>query len=89
MSSLTFFSNAVTLLSNWKTDAKFGSVDRGFVASVVGGGVGVDCGGGRVKDGIDCGMMVEYIGEDSVITETASVVGIFAKFKNLAAKLDE
>nr|GEY03302.1 hypothetical protein [Tanacetum cinerariifolium] len=34
---------------------------KGSVASVVGGGVGVDCGGGRVKDGIDCGMTVEYI----------------------------
>nr|GEZ13084.1 hypothetical protein [Tanacetum cinerariifolium] len=34
------------------TDAKFRSVDRGFVASVVGGGVGVDwCGGGE-KDGV-------------------------------------
>ncbi|GKF17496.1 hypothetical protein Tco_0062414, partial [Tanacetum coccineum] len=25
------------------TDVKFGSVDRGFLASIVGGGVGVDC----------------------------------------------
>ncbi|GJS28301.1 hypothetical protein Tco_0488921 [Tanacetum coccineum] len=55
------------------TDAKSGSVDGGFIASVVGGGVGVDCGGGGVKDGIDCGMTVEYIGEDSVITETGTV----------------
>ncbi|GKD22119.1 hypothetical protein Tco_1223822, partial [Tanacetum coccineum] len=52
------------------TDAKSGSVDGGFVASVVGGGVGVDCGGGGVKDGIDCRMTVEYIGKDSVIIET-------------------
>ncbi|GJZ37744.1 reverse transcriptase domain-containing protein [Tanacetum coccineum] len=69
----TSFSKAETLLLNWKTDVKSGSTDGGFVASVVGGGVGVDCGGGGVKDGIDCGMMVEYIGEDSVITETGTV----------------
>nr|GFD43979.1 hypothetical protein [Tanacetum cinerariifolium] len=66
----TFFSKSETLLLNWKTDAKSRSVDGGFVASVIGGGVGVDCGGGGVKDGIECGMMVEYIGEDSVIIET-------------------
>ncbi|GKC35658.1 hypothetical protein Tco_1048042 [Tanacetum coccineum] len=41
--SATSFSNAVTLLLNWKTDAKSGSVDGGFIASVVGGGVDVDC----------------------------------------------
>ncbi|GKD40546.1 hypothetical protein Tco_1260753, partial [Tanacetum coccineum] len=55
------------------TDAKFGSLDKGFVASVVGGGVGVDCGGRGVKDGNDCGMMVVYTCEDSVITETGTV----------------
>ncbi|GJV88038.1 hypothetical protein Tco_1531976 [Tanacetum coccineum] len=73
MSLATSFSNDVTLLFNWKTDAKFGSVDRGFVASVVGGRFGVDCGGGGVKDGNDCGIMVVYIGEDSVITKTCTV----------------
>ncbi|GKG38787.1 hypothetical protein Tco_0460499, partial [Tanacetum coccineum] len=52
------------------TDAKFGSVDRGFVASVFGGGVSVDCCGGGVKDCNDCGMIVEYTGEELVITET-------------------
>ncbi|GJR63351.1 hypothetical protein Tco_1505513 [Tanacetum coccineum] len=72
-SSSTSFSNAVTLLLNWKTDAKFGSSNGGFVASVVGGGVGVDCGGGGAKDGNDYGMTVVYIGEDSVITETGIV----------------
>nr|GFA06890.1 hypothetical protein [Tanacetum cinerariifolium] len=56
-----------------KTDAKSGSVDRGFVALVVGGGMSVDYGGGGVKDGIDYGMTVEYIGEDSMITETGTV----------------
>ncbi|GKE07376.1 hypothetical protein Tco_1399394, partial [Tanacetum coccineum] len=49
--------------------AKFGSSDGGFVASVVGGGVGVDCGGGGAKDGNDYGMTVVYIGEDSLITK--------------------
>ncbi|GJV13001.1 hypothetical protein Tco_1354542 [Tanacetum coccineum] len=48
-------------LSTRVTDAKFGSADRGFVLSVVGGGVGVDCGGGGVKDGNDCRMTVVYI----------------------------
>nr|GEX13891.1 hypothetical protein [Tanacetum cinerariifolium] len=52
-----------------KTDAKFGSRNKGFVASVVGGGCGVDCEGGRVKDGNDCKMIVLYTGEDSVITK--------------------
>ncbi|GKB72127.1 hypothetical protein Tco_0933539 [Tanacetum coccineum] len=56
-----------------KTNAKFRSADGGFVASVVGGGVGVDCGGGGVKDGNDYGMTVVYIGEDSVITETGTI----------------
>ncbi|GKB48621.1 hypothetical protein Tco_0899374 [Tanacetum coccineum] len=55
------------------TDAKLGSVDGGFVASVVGGGVDVDCCGGRVKDGNDCGMTVENTGEESEITETGTV----------------
>ncbi|GJZ56462.1 hypothetical protein Tco_0611655 [Tanacetum coccineum] len=54
-------------------DAKFGSVNRGFVAPVVVGGVGVDCCGGGVKDGNDYGMPVEYTGEESVITETGTV----------------
>ncbi|GJS56954.1 hypothetical protein Tco_0651738 [Tanacetum coccineum] len=56
-----------------KTDAKFRSVDIGFFASVVGGGVGVDCCGGGVKDGNDCGMTVVNIGEDSMITKTGTV----------------
>nr|GEW21288.1 hypothetical protein [Tanacetum cinerariifolium] len=56
-----------------KTDAKFRSVDRGFIASVVGGGVSVDCCGGGVKDGNDSGMTVEYTGEESVITEIGTV----------------
>ncbi|GKA25691.1 hypothetical protein Tco_0711800 [Tanacetum coccineum] len=71
-SSASSFSKAETLLLNWKTDAKFGS-DGEFVASVVGGDVGVDYGGGRVKDGKDCGMTVVNTGEDSVITETSTV----------------
>ncbi|GKA43322.1 hypothetical protein Tco_0736046 [Tanacetum coccineum] len=65
------------------TDAKSRSVDGGFVALVVGGGVDVDCYGGGVKDGNDCGMTVEYAGEESMITET--VWGISKKFKNLDA----
>ncbi|GKD76644.1 hypothetical protein Tco_1339265 [Tanacetum coccineum] len=52
------------------TDAKLGSVDGRFVASVVGGGVGVDNSGGGVKDCNDCGMTVENTGEDSEITKT-------------------
>nr|GEX92905.1 hypothetical protein [Tanacetum cinerariifolium] len=36
--------------------------DKGFVASVVGSGVGVDNSGGGVKDCIDCGMFVVYTG---------------------------
>nr|GFD58756.1 hypothetical protein [Tanacetum cinerariifolium] len=52
------------------TDVKSRSVDGGFVASVVGGGVDVDCCGGGVKDGKDCGMTVEYTCEESKITET-------------------
>ncbi|GJU38619.1 reverse transcriptase domain-containing protein [Tanacetum coccineum] len=75
-SSATSFSKPETLLLNWKTDTKFGSADRGFVALVVGGGVGVDCGGGGVKDGNDCGMTVVYTGEDSVITETGATSGL-------------
>nr|GEZ96958.1 hypothetical protein [Tanacetum cinerariifolium] len=55
------------------TDVKFGSLDRGFVASTVGGGVGVDCCGRGVKDGNDYGMNVEYTGEESVITKTGTV----------------
>ncbi|GKD54854.1 hypothetical protein Tco_1288241, partial [Tanacetum coccineum] len=52
-----------------KIDAKFGNADRGFVSLVVGGGVGVDCGGGGVKDGNDYGVTVVYTGEDLVITK--------------------
>ncbi|GJS34537.1 hypothetical protein Tco_0532919 [Tanacetum coccineum] len=85
LSSATSFFNVVTLLLNWKTDAKFRSVDRGFIASVVGGGVGVDCYGGGVKDGNDCGMTVVSIRE----MISASVWGIFEKFRNLNAKSDE
>nr|GFA37466.1 hypothetical protein [Tanacetum cinerariifolium] len=61
------------------TNAKSGSVDGGFVATVVGGGVGVDYGGKEVKDGIDCEIMVEYIGEDSMIIKTCTVrsMGVF------------
>ncbi|GKD56792.1 hypothetical protein Tco_1290179 [Tanacetum coccineum] len=53
------FSNVVTLLLNWNTNAKLGSVDGGFVASVVGGGISVDCYGRGVKDGND-GIHEEY-----------------------------
>ncbi|GKA54204.1 hypothetical protein Tco_0753153 [Tanacetum coccineum] len=62
-----------SLLLNWKTDAKSRSVDEGFVASVVGGDVNIDCYGGGLKDGNDCGMTVENTGEESVITETGTV----------------
>ncbi|GKG52063.1 hypothetical protein Tco_0544701, partial [Tanacetum coccineum] len=58
------------MLLNWKTNAKSGSGDRGFVSSVVGGGVDVDYCGGGVKDGNDYGMTVENIGEASKITDT-------------------
>nr|GEX67316.1 RNA-directed DNA polymerase, eukaryota, reverse transcriptase zinc-binding domain protein [Tanacetum cinerariifolium] len=47
-----------------KTEVKSGSVDGGFIATVVGGGVDVDCCGGVVKDGNDCGMTVENTGEE-------------------------
>ncbi|GJS11637.1 hypothetical protein Tco_0368433 [Tanacetum coccineum] len=43
-------------LPDSQTDAKSGSVDGGFIASVVSGGVDVDYCGGGVKDGNDCGM---------------------------------
>ncbi|GJU41633.1 hypothetical protein Tco_1194590 [Tanacetum coccineum] len=67
-------------------DAKFGSADGGFFASVISGGAGVDCGGGGVRDGNDCGMtVVTSIGE----TISASVWGISQNFKNLDAKSDE
>ncbi|GJV50840.1 hypothetical protein Tco_1446581 [Tanacetum coccineum] len=56
-----------------KTDAKSGSIDGGFIASVVGGDVDVDCCGGGVKDGNDCGMMMDNTGEKSEITETCTV----------------
>ncbi|GKD14583.1 hypothetical protein Tco_1198990, partial [Tanacetum coccineum] len=68
------------------TDAKSRSIDGRFIASVVGGGVGVDNSGGGVNDYNDCEMTVEITSEDSDITET---VGIFEKFKNLAAKSNE
>ncbi|GKA58115.1 hypothetical protein Tco_0757303 [Tanacetum coccineum] len=43
------------------------------ISSVVGGGVDVDCYGGGVKDGNDCGITVEYTDEESVITEYCTV----------------
>ncbi|GJW74505.1 retrovirus-related pol polyprotein from transposon TNT 1-94 [Tanacetum coccineum] len=52
--ALTAFADADHL--NWKTGAKFRSSDGGFVASVIGGGVSVDCGGGGVNDYNDCGI---------------------------------
>ncbi|GKG55821.1 hypothetical protein Tco_0574715, partial [Tanacetum coccineum] len=55
------------------TNTKFGSLDGGFVASVIGGGVGVDYSGGGEKDSNDCGMMMVYIGKDSVITKTGTI----------------
>nr|GEZ17413.1 hypothetical protein [Tanacetum cinerariifolium] len=67
------FQSCVDIVWFLTGDAKLGSVDGVFVASVVGGGVGVDCGGGGVKDDIDFRMMVEYIGEDSMITEICTV----------------
>ncbi|GJZ93537.1 hypothetical protein Tco_0665602 [Tanacetum coccineum] len=54
------------------TDAKSGSIDGGFVASVVGGGVRVDKSGGGVKDCNDYGMTVENTCEESEITETGT-----------------
>nr|GFA02803.1 hypothetical protein [Tanacetum cinerariifolium] len=68
-----FFFQCYDSVVELNTNAKLGSADGGFIASVVGGGVGVDYGGGGVKDGIDCGMTVEYIGDDSVITKTGTV----------------
>ncbi|GJW23727.1 hypothetical protein Tco_0034349 [Tanacetum coccineum] len=88
-SSLVAPSFASRCSSTKSTDAKSGSVDGGFIASVVGGCMDVDCCGGGVKDGNDYGITVENIGEELVITKTASVVGISEKFKNLAAKSDE
>ncbi|GKG29020.1 hypothetical protein Tco_0416385, partial [Tanacetum coccineum] len=49
------------------------SADRGFIASVIGGDVGVDCGGEGVNDGKDCGMIVENTCEDSVKIERGTV----------------
>nr|GEV70405.1 hypothetical protein [Tanacetum cinerariifolium] len=48
---------------------------RGFVVLVVGGGVcvGVDCGGGGVKDGNDYWMTMVNTGEDLVITEIGNI----------------
>ncbi|GKD07746.1 hypothetical protein Tco_1187431 [Tanacetum coccineum] len=54
-------------------DAKSGSVDGGFVASVVGGGMDVDCCGGGVKDGNDYGITMENTSEESEITKTGTV----------------
>nr|GEW69037.1 hypothetical protein [Tanacetum cinerariifolium] len=73
-SSPTSFFNVATRLLNCTTDAKSRSVDEGFVASVVSGGVGDDCCGGEVKDVNDYGMMVYNTGEESVITEIATFV---------------
>nr|GFA11977.1 hypothetical protein [Tanacetum cinerariifolium] len=50
---LLFVTSIVNLLA--------GSVDKGFVALVVGGSVGVYCCDGGVKDGNDCGMTVVNI----------------------------
>ncbi|GJW88475.1 hypothetical protein Tco_0163815 [Tanacetum coccineum] len=72
-SSLVAPSLASRYSSTRATDAKSRSVDGGFVALVIGGGVGVDCGSGGVKDGIDYGITVVNIGEDSVITKTGTV----------------
>nr|GEU90626.1 reverse transcriptase domain-containing protein [Tanacetum cinerariifolium] len=53
-------------------------------------GVADDCGDGGVKDGNDCGMMVENIGKESVITEKGIHLNRdICKVKNLAAKSDE
>ncbi|GJW40364.1 hypothetical protein Tco_0066209 [Tanacetum coccineum] len=69
------------------TDAKSGSVDGGFIDSVVGGGVGVNNSGGGVKDCNDFGMTVENIGEESEITETGTVRSVGVCW--LDAKSDE
>ncbi|GJR68425.1 hypothetical protein Tco_0014490 [Tanacetum coccineum] len=53
-SSKTSFSKAETLLLNWKTDAKSGSVDGGFVASVCWSGVVFDLVGGEKGMVFDC-----------------------------------
>nr|GEZ62101.1 hypothetical protein [Tanacetum cinerariifolium] len=78
-----------SILLSTKTDAKSGSVDGGFIASVVGGGVNVDSCSGGVKDGNDYGMTVKNTVKEIEITKTASVWGISKKLKNLAAKSDE
>nr|GFB49417.1 hypothetical protein [Tanacetum cinerariifolium] len=49
------------------------SVNGGFIALVIGGGVDVDFCGGGVKDGNDCGMTVENTGKESKITEKSTV----------------
>ncbi|GKD41131.1 hypothetical protein Tco_1261338, partial [Tanacetum coccineum] len=72
-SSATPFSNVVTRLLNWNTDAKSGSVDEGFIALVVGGGVNADYCGRGMKDGNDCRMTVENTGGESAITKTGTV----------------
>nr|GEX09600.1 hypothetical protein [Tanacetum cinerariifolium] len=72
-SSLVTPSFASRCSSTKATDAKSESVDGGFVASVIGGGVGVDNSGGRVKDCNDCRMTVENTSEESKITEKRSV----------------
>ncbi|GKF59909.1 hypothetical protein Tco_0176695, partial [Tanacetum coccineum] len=58
------------------TDAKSRSIDGGFVASVVSGGVDVDYCSGGVKDENDCRMMVENTGEESEITKTGTVKSV-------------
>ncbi|GKG34427.1 hypothetical protein Tco_0437123 [Tanacetum coccineum] len=55
------------------TDVKSKSVDGGFVALVVGGGVDVDCCSGGVKDGNDYGMTMGNTSEESEITETCTI----------------
>ncbi|GKE68531.1 hypothetical protein Tco_1526603, partial [Tanacetum coccineum] len=72
-SSLVAPSLAYRCSSTRATDAKSGSVDGGFVASDVGGGVDVDCCGEGMKDGNDYGMTMENTGEESVITKTRTV----------------
>ncbi|GJW46982.1 reverse transcriptase domain-containing protein [Tanacetum coccineum] len=68
------------------TDSKSGSLNGGFVASVVGGGVDIDFCGGGVKDGNDYGMIMEYTGEELVITKI--VYTDHSALKYLLAKQD-
>nr|GEY52086.1 putative reverse transcriptase domain-containing protein [Tanacetum cinerariifolium] len=64
----------VDLADGKVTDGKFKSVDRGFVASVVGGGVGVDCGDEGLKDCNDCGIKVEYTDSASLLVNSSLVI---------------